>query len=187
MNPEFREFERPFWELYELCRYNAVICRERVSAAMSRDGLVRWLLMLSVVGAAGCGTLKVATGVDTEVLWLGVGWIASAVAIWSFFRLDPEIRYEAFHLGLAFDDLAHDVAQATREGRRSGSASDLERQYRSLHLRLSDKVKQAGPHHGHYAERHRERLTQELGEVLAREGRIAPSQPALAGTRSETT
>jgi len=131
--------------------------------------------MLSVVGAAGCGTLQMATGLNTEVLWLGAGWIASAVAIWSFFRLDPEIRYEAFHLGLAFDDLAHDVAQATREGRRSGSADDLEKHYRSLHLRLSDKVKQAGPHHGHYAERHRERLTHELGQVLAREGRIAPT------------
>ncbi len=42
MNPEFEEFEQPFWEPYELCRYHAIICRERVSRLVRlRDITVR--------------------------------------------------------------------------------------------------------------------------------------------------
>jgi hypothetical protein len=95
--------------------------------------------------------------------------------MWSYFRGDPEVRYEAFDLALHFEALAREVASTTIRGRREGAATDIETWCGTLREEFERLLRQAGPEHSYYAEANKARLTEELGRLLLQEGRRRPS------------
>jgi hypothetical protein len=174
MNPNFQSHDRPFWLLYESCRYNETACRARVSRAVRLETRVKFWLMISVVGAGAAGTIKLLTGIETDPYWAAASWIGTALAVWSLFLGNSEARQSVFGRAIALQALAIEVAEARRKAILGGSEQEIADRYMELHGRLREELEQLGPDHSHYADLHRKRLTRHLRAVLEEEGRIRP-------------
>ncbi|HUB14093.1 MAG TPA: hypothetical protein VMB34_19235 [Acetobacteraceae bacterium] len=174
MNPDFQSHDHPFWLLYESCRYNETVCRDRVSRAVRLENRVKFWLMISVVGAGAAGTIKLLGRLDTDAYWAAASWVGTGLAVWSLFLGNSEARQAVFERAVALQALAVEVAEARRRAILSGTEQEIADRYMELHGRLREELERLGPDHSHYADLHRKRLTRRLRASLEDEGRIRP-------------
>lgn len=85
-NAEFAPYDRMFFRLYELCRYNSLICTDRVIRAARADNGANGWLLLSSVGAGCAGTVKLVTGLATDDIWEAASVISIGLAVWALFK-----------------------------------------------------------------------------------------------------
>jgi hypothetical protein len=173
-NPAFPQFENDYWLLYKLCRYNALICRDRVSRAVRTDNRANNWLVASTCGAGMAGTIQVLTVVNTTIVWEIASLVSVGLALQSLLRKATEVKYNAFSSTLVFENLATEVSSSARIGRMTGTSQDIESTYMRLYNLFSDQISKLGPDHTHYEAAHKIRLEQQLEDDLKREGRTPP-------------
>jgi hypothetical protein len=163
--------EDSFWQLFYDCRYNVVICKDRIAAAARADKRSNTWLLISSGGAGAVGAIKLLSG----IIYLGYFWeLASGVSVWlalaALLGKAPQVMYTVFPSINVFQGLSVDVQHDTRKLRITGSISDIESAYQKTYDALAAELGKLGPDHMSYASERRQRLTKQLQETIEKEG-----------------